>query len=160
MRVVAAMAWNELPPPPKRRWMPPLAFAGFAFGISLMMLAMNWLDGTSDRVGLLVRLSAIAVFAVIGLGISLALPHRSVSWVHLWPGALAIAIGAQVIHLVSVLYLTKKLDSSSELYGGLGAAATVLLWLYLIGRLLVGASVLNASLWQRRRSREPDEAAA
>ena len=40
----------------------------------------------------------------------------------------------------------------SELYGALGAAASVLLWLYLIGRLVVGSAVLNATLWERNRS--------
>jgi uncharacterized BrkB/YihY/UPF0761 family membrane protein len=65
------------------------------------------------------------------------------------PGALLIAGGVIVMRLVTVLYLLNRIESSSELYGGLGAAAGILLWLYLIGRLIVGAAVLNAALWAR-----------
>jgi uncharacterized BrkB/YihY/UPF0761 family membrane protein len=44
-----------------------------------------------------------------------------------------------------------RIESASELYGALGAASAVLLWLYLIGRLVVASAVLNATLWERRR---------
>lgn len=36
-------------------------------------------------------------------------------------------------------------------YGALGIAAALLLGLFLIGRLMVGAAVLNATLWDRSR---------
>jgi uncharacterized BrkB/YihY/UPF0761 family membrane protein len=84
----------------------------------------------------------------------MALPHaRDAGWRDLLPGALLLAAGAQVLHLVTVFYLAGRIESASELYGALGSASAVLLWLYLIGRLVVGSAVLNATLWERRRQR-------
>ena len=42
-----------------------------------------------------------------------------------------------------------KLDSASELYGGLGTAFVLLLWLYLVARLVVASAVVNATLYDR-----------
>jgi membrane protein len=57
-----------------------------------------------------------------------------------------------------VYYLARRVASASELYGSLGVAAAILVWLYLIGRLVVAAAMLNATrppcsrcrLWERR----------
>ena len=58
---------------------------------------------------------------------------------------------------VRLLYLAPKLGRSSELYGALGAATVILLWLYLEARLFVGAAFLNACLWERAHPAEsPD----
>ncbi|MCU1372565.1 MAG: hypothetical protein JWO77_3759 [Ilumatobacteraceae bacterium] len=38
---------------------------------------------------------------------------------------------------------------ASAAYGALGVAASALLWLYLLGRLMVAAPVLNATIWNR-----------
>ena len=81
------------------------------------------------------------------------LPHGDAPPVALVPGALLFAIAVQVMHLVTVLYLSRKLSSASELYGDLGGAATLLLWLYLISRLMVAAAMLNAAMWVRHQNR-------
>ncbi len=78
------------------------------------------------------------------------LPHSSTSWRDLLPGAVLVALGTEAIHLVVVLYLVPKLGHSSELYGALGSATVILLWLYLLARLLVAAAFLNAALWDQR----------
>ena len=46
------------------------------------------------------------------------------------------------------LYFAGKLERSAGLYGGLGLAAVFLAWLYLLGRLMVAAVNLNATLWE------------
>jgi uncharacterized membrane protein len=63
------------------------------------------------------------------------------------------AAGVQVLHLITVFWLAGKVASSSEMYGALGAAATILLWLYFVGRLVVLSTVTNATLWRRLRAR-------
>jgi len=70
-------------------------------------------------------------------------------WRTAWPGAVLIALGNEALHLVAVLYLPGKLARASELYGTLGVAAAVLLWLALIGRLVVLGQELNAVLAER-----------
>ena len=63
----------------------------------------------------------------VGLGQAAAPEH---SWRDLLPGAVLVALGTEAIHLAVVLYLAPKIGRSSELYGALGAATVILLWLY------------------------------
>ena len=73
------------------------------------------------------------------------------------PGPLLIGLGVEGLHLVSAYYLVNRISSSSQLYGALGAAATLLLWGYLLARILIGASTLNHTLFRYRDvSRLPD----
>ena len=88
-------------------------------------------------------LTVVAIYGALWLVASLRLPHADCPWTALVPGAVLLSAGAQVLHLVTVYYLTDKLHSSSELYGALGAAAAVLLWLFLIGRLIVASALLE-----------------
>jgi hypothetical protein len=98
-------------------------------------------------------ISVLVPYAALWLAISVLLPHGSAPWYRLIPGAVFLGIGTQLLHLVTVYYLAHKIESASELYGGLGVAATLLLGLYLVSRLIVGAAVLNATLWDRSRLR-------
>jgi uncharacterized BrkB/YihY/UPF0761 family membrane protein len=63
-----------------------------------------------------------------------------------------VAIGIQALHLFVAFYLAPRLGRSSELYGSLGAATVILLWLYIIARLLTFSAFLNAHLWERRQA--------
>ena len=48
------------------------------------------------------------------------------------------------LNTVSTVYLPNKIQRASEMYGTLGIAGTILLWLFIIGQLLVCATLLNA----------------
>jgi uncharacterized BrkB/YihY/UPF0761 family membrane protein len=92
-----------------------------------------------------------AIYTGLWMLASRALPrHDGVSWWGLVPGALLVGAGTQGLYLFNVLYLNHKIQTASAAYGALGVAASALLWLYLLGRLMVAAPVLNATLWQRR----------
>ena len=52
-----------------------------------------------------------------------------------------------------VFYFAPKLERSSELYGVLGLSAVLLVWLYVLARLVTGAAFLNATIWERRYAR-------
>jgi uncharacterized BrkB/YihY/UPF0761 family membrane protein len=54
--------------------------------------------------------------------------------------------------VLTQVYFSRKIASASGLYGALGGAATLLLWLFLLARLAVGAAVVNAVLWERQIS--------
>jgi len=96
----------------------------------------------------IVSLPSLIVYAVLGM--ALLSPEWPTRWRTAWPGAALLAIGAEGLHLVAVLYLPGKLARASELYGALGVAASVLVWLALMARLLVLGQVLNAVLADRR----------
>jgi uncharacterized BrkB/YihY/UPF0761 family membrane protein len=88
------------------------------------------------------------VYAAVWLALSVVLPHAAVPWTQLVPGAVVFGVGTQLLHIVTVVYLAGRLSTASELYSELGVAATVLLGLYFVARLVVGAAVVNAVVWQ------------
>jgi uncharacterized BrkB/YihY/UPF0761 family membrane protein len=153
IRAIHLLAWGMDPQRPKRKWAVALGFTGF----TLLALSVNGTAVAARKedpgLGLSLTLLAGIAFFVLWMGISYVLPHGDVGLRQLVPGALLVAVGAQAMHLVVVYYLARKLERSSELYGSLGTASALLLGLYMVGRLLVAAPMLNATLDQRRRER-------
>jgi uncharacterized BrkB/YihY/UPF0761 family membrane protein len=130
-----------------------VAFSAVTLAAAVATSAGAWLNHESEGLGIALRVALVTLYGLLLLVASMALPHApDARWRDLLPGALLLAAGAQAIHLVTVFYLAGRIEKASELYGALGAASAVLLWLYLIGRLVVGSGVLNATLWERRRS--------
>ena len=130
--------------------------AGLVLIAGLLALAAVWSAVGWARehlgllVGLLVAFAAVVPFFGIWLVIASLLPHGEAPWRALVPGALVVAAGLQIIHLGTVLFLTGRVERASATYGSFGAALTILVWLYVISRLIVGSAMLNATLWQRR----------
>ncbi|WP_374968410.1 YhjD/YihY/BrkB family envelope integrity protein [Terrabacter sp. BE26] len=127
------------------------AVAALLLAAAAATLAVNWLRSVALAAGLAATVLVIALYALLGWFALRALPHP----VHttasdLLPGALLIGAGVQALHLVTVLFLANRISSSSQLYGALGGAATLLLWGYLLARVLVGASTLNRILFRYR----------
>jgi uncharacterized BrkB/YihY/UPF0761 family membrane protein len=135
-----------------------LAFAGLALLLLtipvLTSLARSKLSAAA-AVG--ITLAAFAGYAAAWLWASWLLPHGDASWTSLVPGAVCWGAGTQILHVITAFFLANKIASASQLYGGLGAAATILLWLYLIGRLVVAAAVINSTLWERTHGGITDE---
>ena len=114
------------------------------------MATTRWLRSESPSIGLLATLALIVIPFVLCLAASRQLPHANVDWQGLVPGAALFAAGVQGLHLFTVFYLAPKLNHATELYGVLGIVGTILFWLYITGRLVVGAATLNASLYEHR----------
>ena len=151
LSVAHSLSWR-LPPEKLRR---PLA-ASLVFNAvvicviavsSSLQLLREQLGGT----GIALSLLLLAFYVACAAWVMRTLPSRTDAWRAHLPGALLLALGFQLLQLVVVLYLAPKLGRSSQLYGSLGAATVILLWLYLIARLIVAAAFLNASLWERRQ---------
>jgi uncharacterized BrkB/YihY/UPF0761 family membrane protein len=150
LNVAHAIAWNLRPEKLRRPLFAGLAFSGIVIALIAVSASTQYLREEYGITGLWVTLALIVFYLGAVLWVMDKLPHRSTSWRHLLPGALLVAFGTEVIHLVVVLYLVPKLGHSSELYGALGSATVILLWLYLLARLLVAAAFLNAALWDER----------
>ena len=54
------------------------------------------------------------------------------------------------MNVAVVFCFAPKLGRSTELYGTLGTAAVLLVWLYILARLITSGAFLNATLWERR----------
>jgi uncharacterized BrkB/YihY/UPF0761 family membrane protein len=150
LNVAHSIAWNLRPEKLRRPVFAGLAFSGIVTTLILVSTSTQFLREQYGGIGLWLTMALFAFYLAAVLWIMDKLPHRSTSWRELLPGALLVALGTQVIHVVVVLYLVPKLGHSSELYGALGTATVILLWLYLLARLLVAAAFLNAALWDHR----------
>ena len=84
---------------------------------------------------------------------SLRLPHGEASWRDLVPGALLFAVGVEGVHLVTAYFIAPQAADKQGTYGALGIAASLLLGLFLISRLVIAAAVTNATLWKRHTLR-------
>jgi uncharacterized BrkB/YihY/UPF0761 family membrane protein len=145
------LVWTDLRATAPR----PTPSATFRFlGLLLCLFLASGLAATarawSVGVGVLASLVVIVPYAGLWLLVSSRLPHRDAPWTALWPGALLLGVGIEVIQLVGA-YVFGPLSLSREgTYGALGIAAALLLALFFISRLVVAAAGLNATLWERR----------
>jgi uncharacterized BrkB/YihY/UPF0761 family membrane protein len=85
--------------------------------------------------------------------VSWKLPHAPVPPRALVPGALLMAAGADVLQLLTTYWIGYLVARKTNTYGAVGVALAVLLWVYILGRIMVGSAGLNAALWYRRESR-------
>ena len=159
LRLVHVVAWQDRP---ERAGPLTTALAGLLLIAMLLWGALaSVLVALLPNLGPLIGLLLVAALGSTWLLLSTLLPHGSAPWRALVPGALVVAVGLGAMHLVSAYYLPHKLSSTSQLYGALGVAATVMTWLFLACRLIVAATVLNALRWERGRvpGSEPAEPA-
>jgi uncharacterized BrkB/YihY/UPF0761 family membrane protein len=104
--------------------------------------------------------SLLVVVVVTGLAfgtwwwVSWQLPHAAVSPRDLIPGALGVALGADVMHALTTYWIGAVVARKSNTYGAVGIALAVLLWVYVFGRILVASAGINATLWRRRQPTE------
>jgi uncharacterized BrkB/YihY/UPF0761 family membrane protein len=126
------------------------AFTGTVLAFVIAVALAQWLRPRAPLAGLGVSLALACMVYVLWLVVSGWLPHRDVGWLWLSPGALLVAIGVQAMHLVSTFLLGPKLANSTELYGVIGVVATILFWLYIVGRLVIGGATINASVYEHR----------
>jgi uncharacterized BrkB/YihY/UPF0761 family membrane protein len=122
---------------------------GFFVVSTLASAVRAWSTGP----GLLATLVAVVPYAALWLLVSIRLPHRAASWTDLVAGALLVGVGVELVQLVFAYFIGPYAVAKQGTYGALGAAAALLLGLFLISRLIVGAAIVNATLWERQARR-------
>lgn len=149
LRIAHVLAWEE----PVRRHPRLLRDAAIVSAVLLAAITIEtgvtYLRHQDAALLLLLVPMSFAIFGGAWLGFSLLLPHANANWRALLPGAALVAIGHAAMQVATVLYFQPKLAKAPVLYGALGSAATLLLWLFLFARLFVAAAFLNATLWRR-----------
>ena len=132
-----------------------LAFIGLLtlfLALSLAIVTLREYSTIGEVIALL--LYTIALFA-IGWYASWWLPHRECPLIALAPGAALFAVLLEVLHVITVVWLPHHLESKSQQYGTIGISIGLLLWAYLLGRVIMLAAVLNAALWSQFGSESP-----
>jgi uncharacterized BrkB/YihY/UPF0761 family membrane protein len=108
----------------------------------------GWLYAGTFGTDVLASLLMIAVTSAIWLAGASYLPRpEGVPWTALAPGALLLGISMRAIAIVTTVYFAPKLARANDLYGSIGIATVFLAWLFIVARLIVAATFLNASRW-------------
>ena len=156
LQLIHSLVWND----PSPRTSPLNSSLVFSAAMCVFVAAISltwWFRDVTPLGRLLVLALMIAPIAGLWLWVSLRLPHGTASWKALLPGAFLVAIGFQVTHGLVVYLLGPKLEKSTSLYGGLGVVATMLFFMWVVGRIVVTAPILNSSLHDELRGRDPHE---
>jgi membrane protein len=147
-----ALAWGEAPPRIRRPVQAVAAFNGifvFCVASSSAIASLRTRSGGMLVLGTVMSLVAMVGVALVGMWL---LPHPEVRVRDLLPGAVLIAVGYQLVALAVLVWFAPQLGRSEATYGAFGAAATLLVWLYALARLVIGAAFLNTALYTRHRS--------
>ena len=122
-------------------------------GIALALAVIAVMADALRRTGVVGSVAALVViFGVAFLmwwWVSYQLPHAPTSSRALVPGAVFMAIGVGVLEAVTGFWFGPLVARKSHTYGAVGIALAVLLWVYILGRVMVGAAGINATLWRR-----------
>jgi uncharacterized BrkB/YihY/UPF0761 family membrane protein len=129
---------------------------GLAVVLTVLAVATNVLRTDIGRlVSVLVALIVMAVAFAAWWWVSWRLPHAPVRAQQLIPGAVLVALGIEVLHLITTYWIGHLVARKSNTYGAIGIALAVLLWVYVLGRIIVASAGINAALW--RRSGDPPD---
>jgi len=146
MRISHASAWGL---PREKAASPVRATLGFS-GIVLLLIVVTmlaaWLREATPGTGIAATLLVGILYFLAWMFVQVRLPHRRGHWTQLVPGALLVAVGVQGLHLFTVWYLVGRAERAESTYGAIGSALVILVWLYIVARVIVGAAVLNAEL--------------
>jgi uncharacterized BrkB/YihY/UPF0761 family membrane protein len=154
LRAIHALAWGMK----IARWKRSGAAAMIMLGAIILAFVLGGL-ATRARAdaGTVLGLGASSVLAAIAaalwFGASWLLPHPDkIRWTALLPGSILVGIGFAALQAVTANWIGPKLQHQTALYGSLAVAFVVLGWLYVVGRLMVAAPLLNAAIQDHGRS--------
>ncbi len=149
--LVHSLVWDE-PPPKANPLKASLVFTGMLCATIATIGLGSWFADVAWH-GLMSAALTIAPLAGLWLWVSLQLPHRDAPWRALLPGAVLIGIGVPLLSGLVDAFLVDELEKSTSMYGSLGATATLIFFIYLLGILVVGSPILNHSLYEELRAK-------
>ncbi len=123
----------------------------FALAVSALI---GKLRGDSFVLGLVASILWILLPVAVWLFVSWHMPHApDAPWTAFIPGAVVFGVGLEALHLVTVYWIARDLEHKTSTYGAIGFALALLLWAYLLGRLVTTSAVINETLWSRYQER-------
>jgi uncharacterized BrkB/YihY/UPF0761 family membrane protein len=130
---------------------PRLVLIGITLLASALGIAVNDLRSASGTAGAVITVFLVTALSFAGWWwVSWKLPHAPCPARALIPGALLMAVGADVLQILTTYWIGYLVARKTSTYGAVGVALAVLLWVYILGRIMVGSAGLNAALWYRR----------
>jgi len=155
--VIHWLIWR-IPRIKPRGYLPILVVLGLALSLTMFSVIADHLRRVTGAGGIVVVFVLITT-TTFGLWwwVSWKLPHPPASSRSLIPGAVFMALGVEALHLLTTYWIGNLVARKSHTYGAVGIALAVLLWVYILGRIVVGSAGINATLW--RRKNRPDGSA-
>jgi uncharacterized BrkB/YihY/UPF0761 family membrane protein len=146
LRLINRIAWEQAEMPRVSAWKAPLVFTAFL----LVVVVVNYLGDRLAAGGLLRTVAGWVVvlavnLALVAFGMTL-LPRAGRPWPVVVPGAALFTIVVVAMGVATRVYFADKLDRVDDLYGSLGIAIVMLLWLYLFAWGWIAATFINAGL--------------
>jgi uncharacterized BrkB/YihY/UPF0761 family membrane protein len=150
LTAASASAWRI----PRPAGMTSARAVGVVIGLlSAIMVFASALRLVQDSAHLIVvATSIIAIFVAYSaawFAMTLVLPRATRDPSSLLPGAALTGLTFAGLGWVSQFYLVPRLDSGSEMLGGLGLTAVALGWLFVASRIVVASLVVNAVVYER-----------
>jgi uncharacterized BrkB/YihY/UPF0761 family membrane protein len=150
LQLAYSLAWGLPRPRLRKPAAAVLVFNGLFLAVVLASAALAWLRQELGLLGIVGVVATVAFRTAVALVVMWLLPRRADRWQELLPGAVLVSVGGQLVGVAVVFYFAPKIGRSSELYGTLGTAAVLLVWLYVVARLITSGAFLNATIWERR----------
>jgi uncharacterized BrkB/YihY/UPF0761 family membrane protein len=147
--IVHALVWDIPRTKVKNATRAALVFIGVVTVLVLVSGGVSILRGRFALGGLALVILYTLIPFVAWWAVSWLLPHRDCPLIALAPGSAVFAVGAELLFLATVIWFPHHIKNKSEVYGSIGISLALLLWAYLLGRLITVAAVLNAALWAR-----------
>jgi len=132
-----------------------------AIGLATLILVVEGLVNKIRSESFALWIVAMIVLIVVPATVWLILSVKvfpsapGTTWRDHWMGAALFGIGVELLHLGTVVWISRSFSSKSQTYGALGAALTILFWAYILGRCVTGSASLSAVLWS---AAQPSEA--
>jgi membrane protein len=146
LRLIHRIAWDQDELPKINQFVAPLVFSVFMLVALVGTIASERLRATGVVLSAMGWIAVIsASFALVAFGMSL-LPRAGRPWPVVLPGAVLFTVVVRGMVIASQVYFAGKLDRVDDLYGSLGIAIVVLVWLYLLAWGWIAATFLNAGL--------------
>jgi uncharacterized BrkB/YihY/UPF0761 family membrane protein len=150
IRLVSELAWDA-----RDRPVSSLKASLLVTGFGLMLVALQlFLPKATESLGipgLLRFVFGLVLASALSLWILWLLPKDGAPWTALVPGAVLIGVGMRALGLAAATYFAYRLDHSGDLYGAIGIAIVMMLYLFVLARVFVAAQFLNATLYRRRQ---------
>ena len=148
-RLVGQLAWGARAPQ-QSSLKGSLVVTGFGLGIIAIQALLPKLSAVLGLPGFVhLILGLILATAALTWALSL-LPRADAPWSAVVPGAVLLGVGLRMLGLAASTYFAYRLDHSNDLYGALGLAVVMMLYLFVVARIFVAAQFLNATLHRRR----------
>jgi uncharacterized BrkB/YihY/UPF0761 family membrane protein len=161
LRIVHALVWRTPAGKPPSMMRAAGVLILVVTGALAIIALIGQLRERSFLLGLVGTLLFLAIPCAVWIGVSWFMPHPpEVPWTAFIPGAVVFGIGMEVLHIITVYWISREIENKTDTYGAIGFALALLLWAYLLGRLITSAAVVNETLWVKNlaRTRAREEA--